>query len=368
MRRVGELWDQLTAFDNLYRAAYRTLRGKRGKVQAGDFFFALEGNLLRLQRELRAHEYRPGGYRSFWITDPKPRLISAAPFRDRVVHHALVNVIEPVFERRFIHHSYACRMGKGTHRALRQFVDWARSSRYVLKMDVKKFFPSIDHALLKERIRHTVKDPHVLWLCDVIVDHSNDQEPVMQHFPGDDLFTPLSRRRGIPIGNLTSQFFGNVYLDALDHFVKEQLRVHRYLRYVDDFCCCHDDKALLTDLRAAIAEFLLGLRLRLNEGKSRVRQVKEGIEFLGFVVFPEHLRLNQTAIRRQRRRLRRLQRAYADGALKWNEVAASVRAWNAHALHGTTWRLRTDLLHRAVFKETGGVVDARTAHATPMVS
>ena len=123
------------------------MRGKRDQVKAGNFFANLEGNLFQLQRELATHAYEPGSYRTFWISDPKPRLISAAPFRDRVVHHALVNLIEPIFERRFIHHSYACRRGKGTHKALDQFVEWSRSTRYVLKMDIRKFFPSLDHAI-----------------------------------------------------------------------------------------------------------------------------------------------------------------------------------------------------------------------------
>ena len=349
MRRIGGLWAALTSFDNLYCAAYQVLRGKRGKQHAGDFFFDLEGNLFRLQDELRSHTYHPGAYHTFWITDPKPRLISAAPFRDRVVHHALVNSIEPVFERRFIHHSYACRTGKGTHQALRQFTTWVRSSRYVLKMDIHKFFPSLDHTVLKNYLRLALKDPDVLWLCDAIIDGSNKQEPVTLFFPDDDLLTPLSRRHGLPIGNLTSQFFANVYLDALDHQVKERLRVKRYLRYVDDFCCFHDDKVFLTDLRYAIAEYLLGLRLRLNEGKSRLRQVKEGIEFLGFVVTPQRLRLNQTATRRQRSRIRRLQKQYTDGEVDWPEVAQSLQAWNAHAEHGTTWKLRQDVFDKAVF-------------------
>jgi retron-type reverse transcriptase len=354
MRHVTGLWDEVTSFHNIYRAAYRVLRGKRGKLHAGEFFFDLERNLLDLQRELDSHVYCPGGYHTFWITEPKSRMISAAPFRDRVVHHALINIIEPVFERRFFHHSYACRKGKGTHRALQQFVAWARSSRYVLKMDIRKFFPTLDHAILKECIRRTIKDPDVLWLCDLIIDNSNEQEPVIQHFPADELFTPLLRRRGIPIGNLTSQFFANVYLDALDHFVKERLRVKRYIRYVDDFCCFHDDKQVLSDLRAVISDFLLRLRLRLNERKSRVRQVKEGIEFLGFVVFPEQLRLKQAAVRRQRRRIRRLQHAYASGLLSWREVGMSLQAWNAHAQYGTTWKFRTDVFGCARFVRSGG--------------
>ncbi|MGE0827602.1 MAG: RNA-directed DNA polymerase [Candidatus Binatia bacterium] len=198
-----------------------------------------------------------------------------------------------------------------------------------------------------------MKDPHVLWLCDCIIDYSNEQEFVPQYFSGDDLFSPLSRRRGLPIGNLTSQFFANVYLDGLDHFVKERLRVRQYLRYVDDFCCFHDDKRMLVELRARIVDFLLGLRLRLNERKSRLRQVKEGIEFLGFVVTPYEQRLNQSAVRRQRRRVVRLQRAYTEGETTWSDVKASLQAWNVHAAHGTTWRLRTRVFQKTVFVRRG---------------
>jgi len=346
---VGALWPRLVSLKNLHAAAHQVLKGKRRRASAALFFFDLEQNLFSLQQDLESGEYRTGSYRSFWIREPKRRMISAAPFRDRVVHHALVNVIEPLFEPRFIHHSYACRKGKGTHRALRQFVSWARGTRYVLKMDISKFFPSVDHGVLNARLGRVVKDGRVLRLCETILDGSNAQEPVPRYFPGDDLLSPLERRCGIPIGNLTSQFFGNVYLDAFDHFVKERLRVHRYLRYVDDFCCFADDKAELRAIRAEIADFLLGIRLRLNERKSRIRRIKEGVEFLGFVAFPEQLRLNQTAARRQRRRIRRLRKAYAEGDLTWQEVIASLEAWNAHAAHGTTWRLRGEVFRNAPF-------------------
>jgi len=349
MKRSGGLWPQVVSFENLHRAAYQVLRGKRGQIQAGEFFSNLEGELFQLQRELVGHYYEPGPYRTFWIQDPKPRLISAAPFRDRVVHHALVNVIEPVYERRFIFDSYACRTGKGTHKALDQFVRWGRSTRYVLKMDIRKFFPSLDHEILKATIRRTIKDNEILRLCDLIIDRSNEQEPVVQFFPSDDLLTPLMRRRGLPIGNLTSQFLANVFLDSLDHFLKERLRVRRYLRYVDDFCLFHDDKAYLTDTRAVVSEFLAGLRLRLNEGKSRVRRLKEGIEFLGFVFLPERIRLNRRAVRRQRERVKCLQRAYAGRSIAWDEVKSSLQAWNAHSAYGDTWRLRGDVFEAAVF-------------------
>ncbi len=131
--------------------------------------------------------------------------------------------------------------------------------------------------------------------------------------------------------------------------MKERLRAGRYLRYVDDFCCFHDDKGFLREVRAEVAWFLAGLRQTLNQGKSRIRRVKEGIEFLGFVVFPEEMRLNQTAVRRQRRRIRRLRREYAGGVIDWPRVAASLQAWNAHAAHGATWRLRRNVFRKAAY-------------------
>ncbi len=180
--------------------------------------------------------------------EPKPRKISAAPYRDRVVHHALCNVIVPIFERTFIADSYANRLGFGTHRALKRFTQFARSSRYILQCDIRKYFPSIDHEILKRLLRRKIKCADTLWLIDTIIDNSNEQEPVIEYFPGDGLLTPIERRRGLPIGNLTSQFFANIYLNGLDHFVKEQLRASKYLRYVDDFALFADDRNFLSDV------------------------------------------------------------------------------------------------------------------------
>ena len=353
MKRVGHLFESVVALENLHEAARRALRGKRSRPEACAFFVDLEANLLDLRRGLRDRSYKPGAYRTFRIRDPKPRLISAAPFRDRVVHHAIVQVIEPHFERRFIHHSYACRVGRGSHAALGQFVTWARRSGTVLKLDIKKYFPSIDHAILKRTVSRVIKDQDLVDLIDLIVDRSNAQEPVLDFFPGDDLFTPMSRRVGLPIGNLTSQFFANVYLDALDHFVTDRLRAGRYLRYMDDFIICDSDKGRLADHRAAIREFLFALRLRLNEGKSRIRRLKEGVEFLGFVVLPDRLRVNQRGVRRQRRRMRALRLAYAVGEMPWTDVSASLTAWDAHARHGKTWRLRRDVYRRGFTRSPG---------------
>ncbi len=349
MKRHGGLWSGLTSFENLYLAARKASRGKRRRPNVVLFHFDLERQLLRLQTQLRAGTYVPWAYREFRIQEPKPRLISAAPYRDRVVHHALCNVLEPIFERGFIHDSYACRAGKGTHAALDRFTQFARCYAYALKCDVSSFFPSIDHSWLKDLVRRKIKDPDVLWLVETFIDHSNPQEPVYEYYPGDDLLTPLERRRGLPIGNQTSQFFANVYLDPLDHFVKERLGVRGYCRYCDDFVLFADDKIFLGEARERCRDFLEGLRLRLHPHKSVIYRTRDGPRFLGFRVFPGHRRLARENVARMRRRLSRMQRDFARGELSLQEVACQIHSWIGHARHGDTWRLRQRLFNEVVF-------------------
>jgi len=216
------------------------IAGRRPDI--GRFLADLEPNLCGLQRELEAGCYQPGEYRTFWIRDPKVRQISAAAFRDRVVHHALTRILEPIFERRFTDFSFASRKGFGQHPALRKARAACARYPYVLKCDIRKYFPSIDHAILKDLLARVIKCRRTLELAGRIIDGSNEQEPAEAYFDGDDLFTPYERRRGLPIGNQTSQFFANVYLNPLDHYVLRELRPALYLRYVDDFLLFGDDK------------------------------------------------------------------------------------------------------------------------------
>ena len=233
MKRHGNLYPQIIAFENILLSAKKAEKGKRFRDNVLEFNYNLEAELTNLQQELAEKTYQPGDYRTFYIKEPKSRMISAAPYRDRVVHHALCNIIVPLIEPTFIADSYANRVGFGTHRALERFTKFARESRYVLQCDIQKYFPSIDHEILKNLIRRKIKCRDTLWLIDTIIDNSNEQLPAIEHFQGDDLLTPLERRRGLPIGNLTSQFFANIYLNGFDHFVKEELKVRKYLRYVD---------------------------------------------------------------------------------------------------------------------------------------
>ena len=263
-----------------------------------------------------------------------------------MVHHALCNVIEPLFERTFIGDSYANRVGKGTHRALDRAQQFARRYPYVLQCDVRQFFPSVDHAILRRVLARKIGDERTLWLCDQILQSGEGLlagEYEMAWFPGDDLFA-VQRPRGLPIGNLTSQFWGNVYLNELDQFVKRKLRVPAYLRYVDDFLLFAEDKPTLWAWRRAILDFLPALRLTLHNGSSTVYPTRTGIPFLGWRVYPDHRRLRRKNGVAFQRRYRRLRRAYARGEIPLEKVQQSIQGWVAHARHGETWGLRRALL------------------------
>lgn len=349
MKRHGNLWPQIVDFGNLVQAARQAQRGKRLQDNVLAFNYDLEANLLQLQDELLTQTYQPGAYKTFQIVEPKKRMISAAPYRDRVVHHALCNVIAPIFERTFIAHSYANRVGYGTHRALRRFTELARSHRYVLQCDIRKYFPSLDHEILKTMLRRKIKCHATLWLVDTIIDASNEQEPITEYFPGDELWTPQERRRGLPIGNLTSQFFANVYLNGLDHFVLEELGTSKYVRYVDDFVLFGNDHAWLASARTKIEAFLTRVRLKMHTIKSQLFETRHGASFVGFRVLPQQIRVRNENLRRARRRLRRLQEGYRHGAVALADLTLCLRSWIAHLEHGNTWRLRMRFFQTLVF-------------------
>ncbi len=331
MKRYGWLWEQIVSFENLSLAAQRARHGKRTLGYVRNFEFDREWNLLCLQNELVTGAYRPGCFRTHWIRRPKPRLISAAPYRDRVVHHALMNPLEPILDRHFHAESYACRVRKGTHAAADRIQALMRQNRYVLQCDIRKFFPSIDHEIMKAIFRHLLKDPRTLWLMDLIVDGSNPQEPAQVWFPDDLLWTPIERRRGLPIGNLTSQWFANWYLDGLDHFVTSRLGIGAYLRYCDDFLLLSNEKRRLRDAYSALEEWLVSRRLRLHNSKRHVRDVRAGVTFVGYRIWPTHRALPKTNLRAFRRRVRWMRNAYAEGRLDLASVKSRLDGWLGHA-------------------------------------
>jgi len=350
VKRVGHLWNDLISFDNLLAAAHASARRKRMEPAVAAFHFALEREVCQLQRELADGSYQRGAYTEFYVHEPKKRMISAAPYRDRVVHHALTRILAPIFEPSFVYDSYACRVGKGTHAAVRRAQQFAKQFRYVLKADIRKFFPSIDHQILNLRIARKIKDPRILSLVAQLIEHSNPQEPVFFSFHGDDLLTMLERRRGIPIGNQTSQFFANVYLDPLDHFVKDRLQIPGYVRYVDDFLVFSNDKTQLDHVRQLIREFLISLRLKLHPNKSVIFPVTEGIRFLGYRVFSTHCLLAKDNVRRFRRRVRKMQQQYSEGVIDLEAVRQRLMSWCGHAGQADTYMLRDRLFANMRFQ------------------
>ncbi len=227
------IYPKICNYHNLYHAWRKAAKGKRKVPEVADFEYFLLENLLQLEEELTTQSYQPGSYRHFYITEPKLRRISAAPFKDRVVHHALVQQLEPIFEARFSHDSYACRKGKGTHAALDRCQYFARRYRYVLQCDVVQFFPAVDHTILRNNLFSLIADEQTRWLINLILAGGAgvlNKEYGMVYFPGDDLFA-INRPRGLPIDNLTSQFWANCYLNELGQFIKRELKCRASIAY-----------------------------------------------------------------------------------------------------------------------------------------
>ena len=336
------------AWGNLLNAYRKAALGKRGKRNVALFEFQAADRLLEIQSALEAGTWAPGEYVHFAVHSPKTRLISAAPFADRVVHHAVCNVIGPGFEQKFIDDSYANRAGKGTHRAVDRLQSFARRYRYALRLDVVRHFPSIDHAVLLDILAQTIQDERILKLAALIVasgDRILEQEYEMVWFPGDNLFA-ICRPRGLPIGNLTSQFWSNCYLNPLDQFVKRELRCAGYLRYVDNMAMFSDSKPQLQEWKAAMIERLARLRLTIHSESAQAQPVNAGVPWLGFIVFPEHRRVKARKVVYGSRRLHERFDAWREGRISFGEFDASVQGWINHVRYADTWGLRRHVLEQ----------------------
>lgn len=312
MKSYGGLFEQIVAFDNLDAALDRAAAGKRDRGPVQRFLEAHQENIEQLQKELWTGTYQPLPYTQFSILDPKPRRISCADFRDRVVHHAVCAVIAPLIDRRLIADNYACRLGKGSHRALLRARQLAQRHLWFLKTDIRRFYDSVDHHLLLNKLAALCREPTVQRLLLVLVQH-----PIPGQTPG----------KGLPIGNLTSQWFANFYLDELDHWVKEVWRLPGYVRYMDDLAFWADRKdalfALAADLRVFLAE---RLRLTLKEERTVIAPVTEGMFFLGWRVYPGLLRQQGRRLHRQRRLLRRREEEFQRGEISAEQLQDGVRA------------------------------------------
>jgi retron-type reverse transcriptase len=346
VKKISNIYPAIIAKENLYQSAYMASRGRRYRDTTADFNFSLEEEIGRLHKELLSKTYCHGKYRLFTIYDPKKRKIAAAPFRDRVVHHAVHDVIEPIIDKTFIYDSYACRKDKGTHKAVDRAQGFLRANGFCFHGDIKQYFPSISRRILKRILRMMIEDKDLLWLLDEIIDSA-------AFLP----YLPLQVNEiGLPIGNLTSQFLANLYLNGLDYFIKFDLRIRYYLRYMDDFLIFSNEKTELTEIKEKIRKFLNdSLELRLHEDKSQIYSTSGGIKFLGFRLFFDRRRITSDNVRRFRKRINNFEYLFANGQMTKTAVKDSVRCWTAHSKYANTAMLRKNILDELV-KEKSSIV------------
>ena len=333
-RTYDHLYPRICAIDNIHLAYLKARRNKRYRRDVLEFSSNLETRLIDLHNRLTWKTYRTGPYKFFSVYEPKERLIAALPFEDRVVHHALCNIIEPLFERGFIHDSFACRTGRGVHQGVLRTTDFLRRAErkwgrvYCLKADIRKFFPNIDHDALKRIIRRKIACADTLAMTDEIIDHAGDV--------------------GIPIGNLTSQLWANVYLDQLDHFIKDALGETFYIRYMDDFIILDGDKGRLRGLLAEIEGYLDNvLKLTLN-AKTQIFPVgPRSVDFLGYRIRSQYRLLRKPNVRRMRRRLKKLAGQARAGEMTWAAFRPHLASWLGYCRYADSYRLRTSVMNAA---------------------
>jgi len=331
MKRVGGLLPQIITYENLRLAWLKALRGKRKSNAVLLFSRNVDANIEKIKIRLESDNPDWGNYRSFTITDPKERIISAAPFPERVMHHAIMNVLEPCFERQLIHHTYACRKGKGTHAAVLYAFHKAKGHSWFLKLDVRKYFDSIDHQVLKCQISRLLKDPQLLNHLFLLIDSYHT-------LPG----------IGLPIGNLTSQYFANLYLSGLDHFILEQLGPSGYVRYMDDFVLWSDNKADLVAIFQKVEAFCLQ-NLKLNLKPAILGQSKDGLPFLGFLIKSQGIYLLQKSKQRMKKGAIAIEYELANGQIDENKAAERSISMTAAVLLARCRSFRAKLWHGSRF-------------------
>lgn len=317
----------IISVENLLSAWREFLRGKRRRKDVAEFSLNLTDNILVLHRELANKTYRHGPYQAFKINDPKPRDIHKATVRDRLLHHAVYRILYPYFDRKFIFDSYSCRIEKGTHRAMNRFREYAgkvshnhAQTAWILKCDVRKFFASIDHTILKSILRRNVNNDDTLWLLGEIIDSFH---------------TKNKGGAGLPLGNLTSQLLVNIYMNEFDHFLKRKLKIRYCVRYADDFVIVSENRRYLENLLPRISNFLeTRLKLTLHPDKIFIKTFASGVDFLGWVHFPHHRVLRTST---KRRIFKRFGATSSDG---------TVASYLSLLGHGNTHKLK-----RRLFRE-----------------
>jgi len=339
------LWNKICSIDNLELAYQKARKGKTTKGYVIEFEKNLEINLADLRIELLSEIYKPSPLETFILRDPKTRVISKSDFRDRIIHHAIVNVLEPIFDKSFIFDSYANRKGKGTLKAIKRFDEFMRkvsknNSRecFVLKADIKHYFEEVNHDILLQIIKRKISDKRGLHLIKEILDNTNFES--QKGRVASEIY-----KKGMPLGNLTSQFFANIYLNELDNFIKRILRVKFYVRYVDDFIILHKSKEQLEKWKKEIDCFLREkLRLELHPQKSRVIYLSRGVDFVGFRNFYHFKLLRKRNVRKMKNKIL----LFDKDEIILKNLSEILQGWQAYAKLANTYKLRKQIRHSII--------------------
>jgi len=345
MKTYRNLYKEICARDNLELAFEKSRKGKTNKSYVKIFEENLDKELSLLEHELKTETYQPKRLKRFIVRDPKSRVIHSSHFRDRVVYHAIINVIGPIFEKSFIHDSYASRKEKGTLNAVKRFdrfkrevsngkqvknaIDNNQVTGYVLKADIRKYFERVDQDILLRILRKKIKDLKVIHLIEKILIN----------------FDTKNEKKGMPLGNLTSQFFANVYLNELDYFVKNQLKAKHYIRYVDDFVILHKDKNVLEEFKDKISIFLKEqLSLELHEQKSKIMSLSNGISFLGYKIWYHYKLPNRRNKRKFKKNFERKLMLYEDKMISDEDLYTTVNGWFGYVMWSNTYKYKKEII------------------------
>jgi len=328
--KIEPPFEALYDIENLYSAWHKVSLGKSSKKSIINFYLNLDSNINNIADDLKNKKYIPGQYNNFLIKDPKERIISASPVRDRIVQHALMNYYDKVFDRHLIYDSYACRTGKGTHKAVLRSFHYAKSSKYFLKMDVRKYFNSIDHNILKSLLEKIILNKEALNLLYIIID-SNDN----------------LQKKSIPIGNLTSQYFANYYLSFFDHYLKEQIHVKKYIRYMDDMLIFSDSK---DEIKKIYADSVLytGSKLELLLKPQIIGSTADGAPFLGFLVKQKGIYLQRKTKDRYKKRIEEIEYNKEKCIFTSYEAGRRAESVTAHLLLARSRNFRNNFIYGRV--------------------
>lgn len=350
MKQIKNMYPCIYDFENLYEAWESARKGKRYRDDVLKFSADLEANLIDIQNHLIYGTYKVSAYRPFYVYEPKKRLIMALPFRDRVVQWAIYRNLNPFYDKQFIYDSYACRIGKGSHAAADRLQYWLRQTErkpqryYYLKLDISKYFYKVDHAVLIEILKRKIKDKRLVNLFSTII-NSEDTRFGLPAGVDPDMCAVEDRLAnvGMPIGNLTSQLFANIYLNELDQLAKHKMGLHYYIRYMDDIVILHPDKQHLAVIKQEIEEFLFNeLCLDLNK-KTAIRPTSMGIDFVGFRIWASHRKLKKKTAIKIKTRLKYLFRAYNHGEVTKEELDRSIASYRGILKHCNSYKFKQGL-------------------------